>query len=232
MKIRSKVTYANVMATLAVFLVLGGGGAIAAGQFGKNTIGTRQLKPNAVTTAKIKDGAVTGSKLVLSSLGAVPMATNAVNAKTADSATTATNATNAVNAKTADNATTATNALSLGGVPASGYTRSDCNALNGAVKGFARVNGPATAKGQLGTAGVQFPYNCSGGAVQAGEFLTGAYLVEFVGSPMLIAFATPIGELSATFASIEPWTQPGTFLVTLRNQSGELVEGSFNILTP
>jgi hypothetical protein len=80
--LREKLTYANVMASLAVFLVLGGATAFAA--LGKNTVGTKQLKNNAVTTkkikngavtaAKIKDGAVSGAKVDVGSLGTVPTA--------------------------------------------------------------------------------------------------------------------------------------------------------------
>jgi len=78
--VRRRLTYANVMSSLAVFLVLGGGAAFAAGQLGKSSVGSRQLKRNAVTAAKIKNGAVTGDKVKLSSLGTVPSATNAGNA--------------------------------------------------------------------------------------------------------------------------------------------------------
>jgi hypothetical protein len=55
-QISKRITYANVMSSIAVFLVLGGGAAIAAGQLGKNSVGSKQLKRNAVTTAKIKKG--------------------------------------------------------------------------------------------------------------------------------------------------------------------------------
>jgi hypothetical protein len=89
-RLRSKLTYANVVATLALFLVVAGGGAIAATKvLPKNSVGTKQLKNNAVTAAKIKNGAVGGSKLNLATLPAVPNATNAAHATTADSATTA-----------------------------------------------------------------------------------------------------------------------------------------------
>lgn len=72
-QIRKRLTYANVMSSIAVFLVLGGATAIAANQLGKNSVGKKQLKANsvtakkikknAVTTAKIKDNAVTGAKV-------------------------------------------------------------------------------------------------------------------------------------------------------------------------
>lgn len=100
-QIRKRLTYANVMSSIAVFLILGGATAFAAAKLGKNTVGTKQLKNNAVTTnkikngavttAKLKDGAVTGAKVNLGSLGKVPSAASADNA---------TNATNAANANT------------------------------------------------------------------------------------------------------------------------------------
>jgi hypothetical protein len=57
-QIRKKLTYANVMSTIAVFLVLGGGAAFAATQLAKNSVGAKQLKKNAVTTAKLKKASV------------------------------------------------------------------------------------------------------------------------------------------------------------------------------
>lgn len=91
-QIRKRLTYANVMSSLAVFLVLGGGAAFAANQLGRNSVGSKQLKRNAVTaakikkkavtTAKIRNGAVTGAKINAATLGTVPSATNAANANT------------------------------------------------------------------------------------------------------------------------------------------------------
>jgi hypothetical protein len=54
-RLRDKLTYANVMVTILAFVVLCGGVAVAAGQLGKNTVGTKQLKRGAVTSAKVKD---------------------------------------------------------------------------------------------------------------------------------------------------------------------------------
>ncbi len=51
-RIRNKVTYANVVASLALFLALGGVG-YAATQLPKNSVGTKQLKSGAVTADKI-----------------------------------------------------------------------------------------------------------------------------------------------------------------------------------
>lgn len=91
MKLR-RPSHATVVAYLALILVIGGGGAYAAG-LGKNTVGTKQLKKNAVTTVKIKNGAVTaakvkagaltGAQIDVSQLGTVPNAQAAQTAQTA-----------------------------------------------------------------------------------------------------------------------------------------------------
>jgi hypothetical protein len=92
-QIRKRLTYANVMSSIAIFLVLGGATALAAG-LAKNSVGTKQLKKNAVTTAKIKsnavttakirNGAVTGAKLNVGSIPTVPSAATAGNAGNAN----------------------------------------------------------------------------------------------------------------------------------------------------
>jgi len=50
--LRGRLTYANVIATLALFIALGGG-AYAATQLPKNSVGPRQIKKGAVTPAKL-----------------------------------------------------------------------------------------------------------------------------------------------------------------------------------
>jgi hypothetical protein len=53
--LRAHLTYANVVATLCLFLLLGGGAAVAANQLGKNSVGNRQLKRGAVTSSKVRN---------------------------------------------------------------------------------------------------------------------------------------------------------------------------------
>ena len=82
-------TYANVTATLALFIALGGG-AYAATALPANSVGPKQLKKNAVDRVKIKNNAVnaakvldnslTGADIKESSLAKVPSATLADNA--------------------------------------------------------------------------------------------------------------------------------------------------------
>ncbi len=83
--VRSRLTYANVMSTIGMFLLLAGGTAVAAKQLGKKTVGPKQLKSNAVTTAKIKKAAVTKAKIKDGAIDTTKIADNAVTgAKIAD----------------------------------------------------------------------------------------------------------------------------------------------------
>jgi hypothetical protein len=82
-RIRSRLSYANVMATIAVFIALGGG-AYAVG-LKRNSVGPKQLKPNAVTGPDANE----------STFGQVPSAATAASA---------TSASTAASADTADNA--------------------------------------------------------------------------------------------------------------------------------
>src|SRR5262245_53556312 len=61
-RITKRLTYANVIATLALFLALGGA-SYAAFKLPKKSVGTRQLKPEAVTGAKVKTGSLPGTVL-------------------------------------------------------------------------------------------------------------------------------------------------------------------------
>jgi len=126
-QIRKRLTYSNVMSSLAVFLVLGGGAAVAATKIGagdlkansvktgkivKEAVTTSKLKSGSVVTTKIANGAVTGAQLADGSVDGAKIADNAVGtAKIAD---------NAVNtAKIADKAVTGAkiNVTTLGTVP-------------------------------------------------------------------------------------------------------------------
>jgi hypothetical protein len=104
-KLRGKLTYANVTSTMCLFLLLGGG-AFAASQLPKNSVGGKQLKKNAVTGPKVAAHSLTGEDLNLSTLGTVPNATTAASASTADTAKTTTNSNHANTADLAQDAET------------------------------------------------------------------------------------------------------------------------------
>jgi hypothetical protein len=89
-KLRDKLTYANVVATMALFLAISGS-AIAASALTKNSVGSRQLKSKSVTTGKIANRAITGLKIAngtitggninMADLGTVPSAASASSSK-------------------------------------------------------------------------------------------------------------------------------------------------------
>jgi hypothetical protein len=97
---RPRLSYANVTATLALVLAIGGTSYAAVQLNGKS------LKNRTVAGKKLKKNTVTGTEVNESKLGKVPRAARADSAATADAAT---------------NATTADNATKLGGQTAAFY---------------------------------------------------------------------------------------------------------------
>lgn len=91
-RIREHLSYANVTATLALILALGGT-SYAAITLPANSVGPRQLRPGAVTSRAIRPGAVgarqvhayslTGRNIDKRRLGRVPAAVNAITASAA-----------------------------------------------------------------------------------------------------------------------------------------------------
>lgn len=64
-RVRGKITYANVVSTLCLFLVLGGGAAFAASRLPKNSVGSKQIRKGAVSPSKLSPMTVktlTGAK--------------------------------------------------------------------------------------------------------------------------------------------------------------------------
>jgi hypothetical protein len=68
---RPKLSYANVMATIAVFIALGGA-SYAAFKLPKNSVGAKQIRKNAVNTAKVKNGSLLASDFKSGQLPAGP----------------------------------------------------------------------------------------------------------------------------------------------------------------
>jgi hypothetical protein len=83
-QIRNRLTYANVMSSLAVFLILGGATAFAAVQkvgpneIKANSIKTGKIVKEAVTAGKLKKGAVTESRIADGAVTTNKIADNAV----------------------------------------------------------------------------------------------------------------------------------------------------------
>ena len=126
-------TYSEAVATLALFVALGGT-SYAVTSLPANSVGTSQLKSASVTAAKLHAHAVgaadvasdslTGKQINEATLGEVPSAKTAGTAKTADTAKTAGSAATAATAATATTAQSAANATLLGGAPPASYQAS------------------------------------------------------------------------------------------------------------
>lgn len=88
-RLSDKATYANVVSTICLFLLLGGGAAYAAShiKLGKNSVGAKQLKSNAVTTAKVKNGAITTAKIADGAVNGAKVLDRSLSAADIDQAT-------------------------------------------------------------------------------------------------------------------------------------------------
>jgi hypothetical protein len=146
--IRRRLTYANVVSTICLFIVLGGTAYAGASAL----INGAKIKDHTIAGKKLKNNTVGGGQVNESSLGKVRSAThadtassatsaNAANtaatANTANSANTAATATRALTADTATTANSATNALALGGLDSSFFERASRTQF-----GFARDDIP------------------------------------------------------------------------------------------
>jgi hypothetical protein len=97
---RSRLTYANVVSTLALFLALGGGAAMAKQHF----LNGKRIKPGTIPANRIKKHSLTSTQIKVSKLGTVAKATHAL---------------------TADQATHAAGADTLGGLGPGAFVASD-----------------------------------------------------------------------------------------------------------
>jgi hypothetical protein len=171
---RPRLTYANVVATIALFAALGGV-SYAATSLPKGSVGPDQIQAEAVRTGKVAEDAVTASKLAqgvrerLAPVGGAPSVSttsapeSVKHAETADRAGTAGTATradsatyadSAGNADTANLATTAKDAEALGGQPADHYMTADSVLQPGQTEAGDYI--AAAGNGEAGTALVQF----------------------------------------------------------------------------
>lgn len=183
-RLTGKLTYANVVSTICLFLLLGGGAAVAAG-LGKNTVGPKQLKKNAVTAAKIKNAAITTAKLGDASVTTPKLGDGSVaNAKIVDNAVNRSKiADNAVNgAKVEDSSLTGAdiNQSTLTGVRASNvYALAIDNDPNCSPT-LPAAAGVSTERIAAGVCRITFPFNVATCTAQATSNVHGAGEIQKV----------------------------------------------------
>jgi hypothetical protein len=110
--LKTRLTYANVVATLALFVALGGSA------YAVTKIGSGNVKNRSLRGIDIKRNTLTGKEIKEGSLGRVKQSTTAI------SAVNAANAANAQSADVAKNATLAANSQSLDGLASGVFERS------------------------------------------------------------------------------------------------------------
>lgn len=183
-RLRPHLTYANVVATLCLFIVLGGTGYAASKISGKRiktrSIAQRALKDHTIGRGKIRAHTLTGAQIRADSLGNAEIANGgleaahattadraarASEATHADDAAHATDATHAETATAADNsshaetASSADDATKLGGTAAGEYRRFDSTLPSGKSESGdfgIRVPAPAASTGFIAQS-VTFP---------------------------------------------------------------------------
>jgi hypothetical protein len=176
-RLRRHLTYANVVSTLCLFIVLGGSAFAAVKITGKNvknsSLTGADVKNSSLTGRDIKNNSLTGSDVLESKLGTVPRANNA---------------------NTAGSAGSAGNADTLDGLDSSAFAQRSCNSAPGVLRGFARVNAGTGFSTTFTTAGVDNTYNCAGGTVEARRLAQGDYEVRFNGMTSTVALASQMED--------------------------------------
>ena len=222
---RGHLSYANVTATLALVFAMSGGAIAATGGFSSASSSIKAcagrggvLKLRTGRRCKRGQKAVTWNQNgPAGPRGAAgPSGIAGLNGAAVPSATTATTA------------LTANNALSLGGVPASDFTRSDCFSETGQVRGFASI----PAEPGFTFSEVEGAYNCSGEPVEAKRITKGRYIVRFPGNPGTIAIGTGQAGPDSDVIGVQ-MLAPGEWSVQSFNaEKPEEKAGAFALLIP
>jgi hypothetical protein len=215
-QIRRRLTYANVMSTIAAFLALGGA-AVAATQLPKNSVGTKQLKKNAVTASKLKKNAVTAAKIKTGAVSGAKLADGSVTeTKLADGSVSAGKLGEAAvtTGKIADGAVT-------GGKLATQY-------LPAATVGVPLAGANVSASGTL-----QSWFNRAGGEPSVQRVSTGQYVLIFPGlegqffANESIAIVSLVNSNGGRISRADYGGNPGIFTY---DNAGGAADADFNVV--
>jgi hypothetical protein len=215
-RIFRSMSYANIAATLALFLAVSGGGAVAVAA--SSSSGNRHVTAHKPHKHRGPRG-FPGPQGPAGPQG--PKGETGATGKTG-----ATGPAGAPNPDAADSA-------ALGGVPAAGYVQNGCGAIDGAVKGFVQVSASASFSSTF----ISNPgYNCSGQDIQAKRLAAGEYEVHFLGSPVTLAFGNviqpPTGAVNLIASVNIEQEGPGDFEVITWGPSNDPIDIPFDLMTP
>jgi methionine-rich copper-binding protein CopC len=196
-------TYANVVSTVCLFLLVGGGAAIAATQLPAKSVGPKQIKKNAVTTAKIRKSAVTTARLKNGAVTAAKLGAAAVSSEAiADSSVTTT--------KVADSAVNSAKVLdkSLTGGDVANDTLTGANideSTLGQVPDAARLEGKAAAAFTSSDI-----YKKESALEQGTSLGDGTYYIDEACNPGDVLLDGGPADVNGTSVMVESFPTPGT----------------------
>ena len=149
MKMRPRLTYANVTSTLALFIALTGATAFAATKIPDNSVGEFQLRSGAITAKKIRKNAVTAPKIKAEAVKQGKLAGGSVTAAKMTQGSVASSSIQEgaiTNAKLAPEAVTGDKALesTFSQVPSASKADFATNAESGNPPAFAAISSEAT----------------------------------------------------------------------------------------
>ena len=185
-RMKPRLSYANVISTLALFIALTGTTAFAASKLAPKSVGEPQLRPGAVTADKLRTNAVTAPKIKAQAVKQGKLANGSVTAAkmTANSVESGSILNGAVsNAKLAPEAVTGDKALesTFSQVPSASKADFATNAESASPPAFAAISSEAT---------IDSAFSKSIAAVKEGT-LAGIYCVSAAGFTPRGAQVTP-----------------------------------------
>lgn len=228
-RVRKHLTYANVMSSIAVFLMLGGATAFAATKIGANelkanSIKTGKIVKEAVTAGKLKNGAVTETKIADGAVTNKKIADNAVTSgKIADNAVT----TGKIANDAVTNGKVANNAITSGKIANGAVTNEKLATafLPAATAGVPVAGADVAADGTLR----QF-FNRFGGAPTVQKNGTGSYTLKFPGLEGKAFFSESIAmaTLQSGPGEIRRTSSGGNPTVETYNSAGTNTDQAFD----
>jgi hypothetical protein len=209
-----KLTYANVMSTIAVFCAIGGGSVAVAASLKKDSVGTKQIEKNAVKAPEIATNAVTSKEVAAGAVTDAKLGDVAIGTDDLEDGS-------VVTGKLADNAVTGAkvNESSLGEVPLAAAAQEANNVLSAVVN----ADGTLAVSTQPGTTSEKTGVFGGGYNVDFGRNLGGCAAVATLGNNAQ-NIPNP-GEIGTS-------TFPGSTSVAVqtRDSSGSAADNGFHLI--